>query len=130
MIVPVRRREMESFLPEIRNIESEPHLHQAYDKWLQSRINNVNNPVTAADGKRVIQGHYIRGEGPLGERAPEHQTQLDLKPFVEIDAPLPTRADRTEIQEGSSQTGLIARIWKRLFSQQRSPDNKRGSSPT
>ncbi len=83
MIVPERRGELESFRPEIRDIEADPELSSAYQQWAQSRA-RFNSELKVPDSeavKRSWQKHYSQGTSPSGLRAAEHQTKLKLKDF-------------------------------------------------
>ncbi|MGD1093658.1 MAG: DUF6065 family protein [Bryobacteraceae bacterium] len=111
MLTPIRRGDLEGFCPVVRDLESEPELHQSYKVWHESRkaiAAAMKGMTLAKDGPRpAIQGHYIRGEGHLGERAHGHQTKLMLKPF-------PGFADSDPSENGApepSRTGF----WGRLF---------------
>jgi hypothetical protein len=87
MIVPRRRRELETFEPEIRDIGGEPNLAKAYERWSESRV-KFNRELTVPDSetaKRGWQKDYVRGMTIGGERAEEHQTKLKLKDFAEKD---------------------------------------------
>ena len=46
---------------------------------------------SASNERRGVQGHYIRGQGYLGEAGSGHQTKLALRPFTEVEAPIFTR---------------------------------------
>ena len=95
MVMPVKRQDVELFQPEIRNLESEPELKKSFEAWMDKRSQVVKNPQerqTTVDHHNPIQGHYIRGEGVLGERAEAHQTKLYIRSFAEIDRP-PTNTE-------------------------------------
>jgi hypothetical protein len=85
MLTPIRRGDLEELNPVVRDLESNPELHESYQVWHESRKSIVaatRGMMFVKDGPRPpIQGHYIRGEGHLGERAHGHQTKLILKPF-------------------------------------------------
>ena len=85
MITPIHRDDLEDFDPEIRDLESDPELYQSYQVGHESRkaIVAETKGKPLKDGRRPIQGHYIRGEGHLGERAEHgHQTKVLVKPFT------------------------------------------------
>jgi Family of unknown function (DUF6065) len=83
-IVPQRRGELESFEPEIRNLDGE--LRTEYNQWLQSRQHHVIEKEK--HGYRgVHESHYTRGVTVTGHKAPEHQAKLALAPFLEREAP-------------------------------------------
>src|SRR5439155_750913 len=64
MIMPVRREDVESFQPEVRNLESEPELNQSYQAWRDRRAALVQSlKDKPRDGaNNPTEGHYIRGE--------------------------------------------------------------------
>lgn len=79
-IVPQRRGELESFVPEIRNLDGE--LRSEFQRWLESRQqSSLDKEKNGYDGQH--EGHYTRGETVTGHKAPEHQTKLGVAPFVE-----------------------------------------------
>jgi hypothetical protein len=85
MIVPQRRGELEAFEPEILEIEQEPSLARAYERWGESR-EKFNRDLEVPDSEAVKRGwqkDYVRGMTVGGVRAKEHQTKLKLKDFVE-----------------------------------------------
>ena len=90
MLVPQRRYELESFRPEIRNIESNPKLEESFNNWSAGRNTFIReNYQTLETGDRLPwQKHYLRGVGPSGEAAPEHQVRMELPPFTEKEPPL------------------------------------------
>jgi hypothetical protein len=86
-IMPVRREDVESFQPEVRNLESEPALYQSYQTWRDRRAALVQSlKDKPRDGAHnPTEGHYIRGESGAGERISEHQTKLEIKAFTELE---------------------------------------------
>jgi len=84
-IVPQRRGELESFVPEVRNLDG--NLLAEFRRWLESRQHLVVEKEKQGSA-RQIEGHYTRGETVTGNQAPEHQTKLALAQFVEQE-PLP-----------------------------------------
>lgn len=87
MLVPSQRGEVESFEPEVRNLNSVPELHASYSAWHHERRERVKAAKGAPmeRAKKLMQGNYIRGEGELGERATEHQNQLHVRPFSDTE---------------------------------------------
>jgi len=83
MITPIRRGDVEELEPEVRDLESEPDLLRSYHAWHESRkaIRDATRDRDTRESHNPTQGHYIRGEGHLGERSREHQTKLFVKPF-------------------------------------------------
>ena len=53
----------------------------------QHQSETAQTPVQTTG--RPWQKHYVKGVGPGGEVATEHQTKLDLHPFKETEPPLP-----------------------------------------
>ena len=96
MLVPQRRYELESFRPEIRNIESNPELEESFNNWSADRNAFIReNFQTLETGERLPwQKHYLRGVGPSGEAAPQHQVRMELPPFKEQEPPLRQDAAR------------------------------------
>ena len=116
LILPQRRGELEASRPEMRNIESEPELHQGYVSWIESRrafVDQANQLKLAPGENTPWQGHYTRGSHISGAPAPEHQTKLLLQPFVERDPPLRCPASAPEAV-GRSRAGRWSRLIQRL----------------
>jgi hypothetical protein len=112
LIIPVRRHEVESFRPEIRNLESNEDLHQQYQAWLDRRKQAASY---GTHGELAVkgQGQYIRGEKIDGSSFSEHQTKLAVRPFAEVEPALPhaeSASDSGEDRKSPSKPG----IWKRL----------------
>jgi hypothetical protein len=112
LIIPVRRHDVESFNPEIRNLESNQELHQQYQTWLERRKQAASH---GTHGELAVkgQGQYIRGEQIDGSFFPEHQTKLNVRPFGEVEAQPQHVESATDTSENNnaSKTG----IWKRLI---------------
>jgi hypothetical protein len=89
MIVPQRRGELESFRPELRSFGTEPELTEATKQWVEGRREAGVRKFLSRYAREfeadqtAWQGHYFRGITPDGTAAPEHQTKLNLAPFVE-----------------------------------------------
>jgi hypothetical protein len=99
MILPMRRYEVESFLPEISNLTSNQELHKSYSAWHEARLQKVRSTPQAAKPSEPmpkVQGNYIRGEGLLEEKAMEHQNKLDLRDFRELEPADPSAEPPTE----------------------------------
>jgi len=90
MLVPQKRGELEEFVPEMRNVESDPDLEGRYRHWLEARRAWVKEQKNAAPkkGHAPHQGHYSRGTMSTGEAAPAHQSNLTLQAFLEADEPI------------------------------------------
>jgi hypothetical protein len=111
-LMPQKRGELESFAPEIRNLEGQ--LLMEYREWLQSRQNFVLDKEKGGNTHRH-QGHYTRGETVHGHKAPEHQTKLVLAEFIERE-PSPTKVGAAEIVEtsnGPSRSGILRRFLRK-----------------
>lgn len=92
MLVPLRRGETESLMPEIRNLASDSGLAAKYETWLASRRDAARQKAESNYQVQVKQGHYIRGEDHLGDRAQEHQTKLVVRAFEEMEPAPPVAA--------------------------------------
>jgi hypothetical protein len=91
MLTPVPRGELNQFRGEIRNLQSDPELLAGYTTWHQQRVAREKQRMEAASSQRQgVQGHYIRGQGYLGEAGSGHQTKLSLKPFTKAEPPILT----------------------------------------
>jgi hypothetical protein len=89
MLTPIPRGELNQFRGEIRNLQSQPELLAGYTTWHQQRVAREKERVESASSQRQgVQGHYIRGQGYLGEAGSGHQTKLLLQPFIEAEPPI------------------------------------------
>jgi hypothetical protein len=109
MLVPMRRGEVESFVPEVRDLAGEPQLEASYRAWHERRKANAGAAKDAPPGEagKFMQGNYIRGHTELGERATEHQNQLHLRPFPGI-APSAIVEPREELSKPPA--GFVSRL--------------------
>lgn len=87
-IFPVQRGLLTSVEPEIRQIASEPELHQQYQAWNQSREKfnaDLKQPGSEAQAQRW-QKLYQQGLSPGGTTAvvDDHATRLRLQPFKTV----------------------------------------------
>lgn len=83
MLTPVRRGDVESFVPIERDIDREPAMKEAYERWSAGRnqfIKDMKQPGTEAHAKRW-ERHYFQGQAVDGSPAPQHQTRLFVKEF-------------------------------------------------
>lgn len=83
MIVPQRYDSLEAFQPELRDLETDPHVQEAHAEWSDSRrqyLVDLNIPGSPA-ARQGWQKDYFRGQTLSGEKAPEHRTKLRLSPF-------------------------------------------------
>jgi Family of unknown function (DUF6065)/Stf0 sulphotransferase len=83
MISPVRRGELERFVPEVVPLRDNADLLREYTEWSASRdsFNAGLRVQDSAERKSGWQKDYTRGRTIGGEVAPEHQTGLELKEF-------------------------------------------------
>jgi hypothetical protein len=89
MIHPVRRSEIESFHPRVRDLSSEPELKQAFEAWSRSREQfNFALKVPGSQARdEAWQKEYLQGYGPGGMKAPQHQLKLKVREFEMPDSP-------------------------------------------
>ena len=83
MIAPIRRGELESFLPQQRDLHEEPELSEAHRGWARSRggfIEALRNRQSS-ESKEKWQKDYFRGKDVNGTIAREHQSKLEIKSF-------------------------------------------------
>ncbi|MDY3561550.1 DUF6065 family protein [Gemmata sp. JC673] len=84
MLVPVPRGLIESFVPKVVPLATEPELQTQYKKWEQSRSGFLEglqsrNPEAVARG---WQKDYFQGRTVDGKAVESHQTKLSVKPFT------------------------------------------------
>jgi hypothetical protein len=92
MLTPAPRGDLNRFQGEIRNLQSDPELLAGYATWHEQRVAREKERIeSASTERRGVQGHYIRGQGYLGEAGSGHQTKLTLKPFIEAESPIFTK---------------------------------------
>lgn len=85
MITPQRRYEIERFQPVIREITSDPVLHDDYTQWANSR-REFNNDLKKHDSQARKEGwqkHYAQGKTVSNKRSTSHQSKLTLRDFVD-----------------------------------------------
>jgi hypothetical protein len=84
-IFPIRRTELESVEPEIRQLSDAPDLQRDFEAWRQSRAAfnaDLRQTGSAAQQERW-QKTYYRGVDMAGQPgATDHRTRLRLKPFA------------------------------------------------
>jgi uncharacterized protein DUF6065 len=110
MITPIRRQDIETFQPEIRNLESDAELNRGYQAWHERRAALVKSLKDRPPERRdkPTQGNYIRGEGLLGEKTSGHQTKVEIRAFAEAE-PAPERPV-IATPESAPDDGLFARL--------------------
>ncbi|MBK8257944.1 MAG: hypothetical protein IPK82_35425 [Polyangiaceae bacterium] len=85
MLVPMRRRELESFNPDVYALNDDPEVSKEYRLWRESRSKFISDLAAREDETVKVgwQRDYFLGRGPSTEAdSGEHQTKLTLKPFV------------------------------------------------
>lgn len=87
MIIPQKRKELETFIPLLKEIDSSPELKEKYLAWAASRAKfnaELNTPNSDAVREKW-QKDYFQGKttGPAERRVAEidHQTKLTLREF-------------------------------------------------
>jgi hypothetical protein len=112
MLTPIPRGALNQFRGEIRNLQSEPELLAGYTTWHQQRVAREKERIeSAAQERRGVQGHYIRGQGYLGEAGSGHQTKLALTPFTEAEPPIFTKPPVTH---PASEAGDGKKWWQKF----------------
>lgn len=83
MVVPQRRGELEAFVPSVCSLARAPRLARSFARWSMGRSSFLRDLQQAGSDaqKRGWQRDYLLGFLPGGERAPQHQTKLSLRPF-------------------------------------------------
>ncbi len=83
LIVPMRRGDLESFDPEVRELHTSPEVSRAYRAWRESRAQFLRDlPMIGTEAfEQTWQKDYMHGRAPDGTVAREHQRRLNLKPF-------------------------------------------------
>ncbi len=82
MIYPVRRGDIESFVPELCDISAHPEQQRLYTEWAdgRSRFNAELKIPGSEAARRLWQKDYFQGRAYSG-RVPDHQTRLRLRAF-------------------------------------------------
>jgi hypothetical protein len=85
MIVPQVRNQLESFIPEILDMPANDGVAETYHLWDASRRAYLKERKIASSSasRQPMQGHYLRGEDLMGQKAVSHQTKLHLREFSE-----------------------------------------------
>lgn len=87
MVVPQRRDGLESFVPEFRDLRTDPETYEGTRQWNEGREYMERNRFLAEHSREYAewwsawQKHYFRGKYPDGSPAPEHQTKRRLREF-------------------------------------------------
>jgi len=109
VLVPIRRGDAEQFLPETRNLESHQTMLRSFELGLAHRQEVRHDLLQEKNVEGRKLGHYVRGEGYLGERGEEHQKRLEIRAFSEIEAAPQWTAPETP----RARRGLFARLFRR-----------------
>jgi LPS sulfotransferase NodH len=84
MLVPQRRRDLESFQGVILPLNADRAAHDGYKAWSASRV-DFNQSLTQAPVKQPRSSrwekHYFKGTSPGGTSAEGHHVKLSLSPF-------------------------------------------------
>jgi hypothetical protein len=83
MLVPVPRGLVETLVPRVQPITTNPELQAQYRKWEDSRSGFLVG-LSERDPGAVAQGwqkDYFQGKTPDGKSFDSHQTRLGVKPF-------------------------------------------------
>jgi tetratricopeptide (TPR) repeat protein len=85
MLSPVRRGELEQVRPQILDITTDPQTERAYMKWsaLRTQFQRDRHDPRSEGHQSSWQRHYMLGLTVTMKPAPEHQTGLTLRPFVD-----------------------------------------------
>lgn len=84
MLVPVPRGLIESFVPKIQPLATEPELQEQYKRWELSRSGFLEE-LRARDPEAIARGwqkDYFQGRTVDGKAVESHQTKLNVKPFT------------------------------------------------
>ena len=86
MIFPVKRGLVETVEPEIRALESDPAVSEAYLRWTDSRRGfneELQQPGSDAQARKW-QKDYFRGTSSYRAAPPDHRTKLKLAEFKRV----------------------------------------------
>ncbi len=95
MIVPQRRHDLETFHPQLRDLEAEPKLQHGFQVWQRARREfqaEARIPGSAAATQGWSRA-YFDGVAVSGSQAPEHQTKLRLRGFRDTPTPATPETD-------------------------------------
>jgi Family of unknown function (DUF6065) len=86
MIFPVKRGLIEQIEPEIRALNTDPEVSDAYGEWAESRrVFNERLKVPGSEAQAAKwQKDYFRGGARFGESPPDHRTRLRPKDFFRM----------------------------------------------
>jgi len=106
MIFPVKRGLIEEIEPEIRPIETDLEVNEAYTTWADSRRafnQGLRIPGSEARAEKW-QKDYFRGGARFGESPPDHRTKLRPQPFVNATRPQSIAGEVSDVPPADSQT--------------------------
>ena len=87
MVIPHRRHDLESFVPEIRPVADVEGAEAGWEAFVEGRKDILlrkflsQHTTAHADAREAWEGDYFRGKTADGRPAPEHKTKKRLKPF-------------------------------------------------
>src|SRR5262249_25962806 len=83
MLVPMRRGELESFEPELRNLYDDQEIADGSLEWRKSRAEFIKDlPVKGTSANQAAwQKDYVHGRATDGTTAHDHQRKLSLQAF-------------------------------------------------
>jgi anti-sigma factor RsiW len=84
MIFPVKRGLIEEVEPEIRAMDTDPEVSEAYAEWAESRRNfNEGLKVPGSEEQAAKwQKDYFRGKARFGATPLDHRTKLRPREFA------------------------------------------------
>jgi hypothetical protein len=87
MIFPLQRGAVEQIEPEVRSLESDPEVREAYAAWAESRrAFNEGLKIAGSEAQaRKWQKDYFQGAARFGAPPADHRTKLRVKPFTPAD---------------------------------------------
>ena len=85
MIFPLKRGLVEQIEPEIRAMNTDPEVSEAYAAWAESRrVFNERLKIPGSEAQAAKwQKDYFQGKARFGETPPDHRTKLRPKDFAE-----------------------------------------------
>jgi hypothetical protein len=86
MIFPLQRGPVERIEPEMRSLDADPEVREAYAAWAESR-RAFNEGLKIAGSEAAAekwQKDYFRGTARFGATPEDHRTRLRVKPFRPI----------------------------------------------
>jgi len=85
MIFPLKRGLVEEVEPEIRAMDTDPEVTEAYAAWAESRrVFNEGLKIPGSEAQAAKwQKDYFQGKASFGATPPDHRTKLRPKDFVD-----------------------------------------------